>query len=259
MAARRSNKRRRRNRGRFGFLYKMMSLVVILLVLGAGCVVFFHVEEITVSGQERYTGEEIMAQSGIAVGDNLFLIRRQRAAQKIVSVLPYVDEVSIHRALPAGVVITVTECHPVAVLEGNGSWWMIDAKGKILEEVATSQQAGVATVTGLTVLLPSTGTKLAVEDEQRSTLSSLLTLLQTLSQRGMADKASSIDLTSPANILMEYDGRFTVKFPSNPEGFSLKMRALDEAVSKLLQPNERGSIDLTRDDKAYFDPGDGKN
>ena len=40
MAARRSNKRKRRNRGRFGILYQFLSLVIILVVIAAGCVVF---------------------------------------------------------------------------------------------------------------------------------------------------------------------------------------------------------------------------
>lgn len=259
MAARRSNKRKRRNRGRFGFLYKFMSLVIILVVVAAGCVVFFRVEEITVAGQSKYTADEIIAESGIGIGDNLFLIRRQQGGQGIVARLPYVDEVNIRRALPDGVIITVTECTPTAVIQGAGGWWLIDAKGKILEQMASPGQAGVARVTGLTALLPTTGTKLAVEDIQRSKLDHLLTLLQVLSERSMAGKVSSIDLSSPAHVLMVYDERFTVKFPMNAEDFSLKMRALDEAVSTLLQPNESGTIDLTRDDKAYFDPNTGKN
>ena len=55
MASRRSNKRKQRNRGRFGFLYKLLSLIIILVVIAAGCVVFFRVEEITVTGVSRYT------------------------------------------------------------------------------------------------------------------------------------------------------------------------------------------------------------
>ena len=49
MAARR-NKRKRRNRGRFGFLYKVLSAAVIVAAIVAGCAVFFRVENIEVSG-----------------------------------------------------------------------------------------------------------------------------------------------------------------------------------------------------------------
>ena len=65
MASRRSNKRKQRNRGRFGFLYKLLSLVIILVVIAAGCVVFFRVGEITVSGVSRYTAQDIIDASGV--------------------------------------------------------------------------------------------------------------------------------------------------------------------------------------------------
>ena len=220
MAARRSNKRKRRNRGRFGILYQFLSLVIILVVIAAGCVVFFRVDEVTVDGESKYTAEEIIAASGIEQGDNLFLISPVQTGRKIASVLPYVDNVNVRRALPDGVVITVTECMPAAVIQGNGNWWIIDAKGKVLEQTASG--TGAAVVSGLT------------------------------------EKVSSIDLTSTANIILEYDGRFTVKIPMNPENFALKVRALDETVAQL-QTNESGSIDLTREDKVYFDQtGGGK-
>ena len=136
MASRRSNKRKRRNRGRFGFLYKMLSLIIILVVIAAGCVVFFRVEDITVSGVSRYTAQEIIDASGVAQGDNLFLVGSSRTAQKIYSTLPYVDEVNIRHALPDGIVITVTERVPAAVIQGDDGWWIIDAKGKILDGVS---------------------------------------------------------------------------------------------------------------------------
>ena len=151
MAARRSNKRKRRNRGRFGILYQFLSLVIILVVIAAGCVVFFRVDEVTVDGESKYTAEEIIAASGIEQGDNLFLISPVQTGRKIASVLPYVDNVNVRRALPDGVVITVTECMPAAVIQGNGSWWIIDAKGKVLEQTASG--TGAAVVSGLTALL----------------------------------------------------------------------------------------------------------
>ena len=202
------------------------------------------------------TAEEIIAASGIEQGDNLFLISPVQTGRKIASVLPYVDNVNVRRALPDGVVITVTECMPAAVIQGNGSWWIIDAKGKVLEQTASG--TGAAVVSGLTALLPVEGTRLAVEDADSAKLNSLLQLLRAFSDRGMAEKVSSIDLTSTANIILEYDGRFTVKIPMNPENFALKVRALDETVAQL-QTNESGSIDLTREDKVYFDQtGGGK-
>lgn len=43
MAARRNRHGRRRNRGRFGFLYKLLSFLLIFAAILAGCVAFFRV------------------------------------------------------------------------------------------------------------------------------------------------------------------------------------------------------------------------
>ena len=61
LAARRNRKGRRRNRGRFGFLYKLLSTLIIFAAILAGCVVFFRVNTMVVEGNNRYTAEEIIA------------------------------------------------------------------------------------------------------------------------------------------------------------------------------------------------------
>ena len=86
MARNRSTNRRRR-RGRFSFL-------CILLIAGAvvaALTVFFKVQSITVSGNARYTSEEVVAASGIEIEDNLFLLNKYSAAQAIFEKLPYVE------------------------------------------------------------------------------------------------------------------------------------------------------------------------
>lgn len=252
MAARRSNKRKRRNRGRFGFLYQFLSLVIILVVVAAGCAVFFRVDQVTAVGGKRYTAEEIVAASGIEKGDNLLLLNRSRVVNQILTGLPYVDEVNPRRVLPDQVILTVTECTPAAVVKGGEGYWVVDAKGKLLEQLPSAKQAGVAVVTGITALLPSPGTKLQVDAEEKTKLQTLTQLLQALSARGMMEKVDSIDLTGTATCVLGYDGRFTVKLPLSAD-FPYKMRVLEGIVGPL-QPNEKGAIDLTREDRFYFDP-----
>ena len=252
MASRRSNKRKRRNRGRFGFLYKVLSLIIILVVVAAGCVVFFRVEDITVTGVSRYTAQEIIDASGVEKGDNLFLVGGSRTAQKIYSTLPYVDEVNIRHALPDSLVINVTERVPAAVIQGDEGWWIMDAKGKILEQVSGPEQAGVAEVTGLTALLPAVGTTLAVEDADSLKLESLMDLLSALEQRDILSEVSAIDLTSAAEISMVYDGRLTVKMRMSDD-FMWQTRVLTESIAQgIIQPNETGVVDLTLDQPRFI-------
>lgn len=247
MAARRSNKRKRRQRGRFGVLYKLMSFLIILIVIVAGCVVFFRVEDITVVGQSQYTAEEVIAASGIEKGDNLFGVNKIQATKRILGSLPYVDEVNIRRTLPDGLILSVTECVPTALIQGGNSWWVLDSKGKLLEETTSSTRAGLATVTGITALLPATGTRLAVDEEGSAKLQALLDVMSAFAERGMMDKVSAVDLTGNANLVLTYDGRFQVKLPMSTN-YPRMARALQEVVAKL-QPNEKGTILMTQGEK----------
>ena len=256
MASRRSNKRKRRDRGRFGSLYKLLSLIIILVVVAAGSAVFFRVEEITVEGEGRYTADEIIAASGVEQGDDLFLIDRAGTAQKIYTALPYVESVSIHRSLPDGLVIRVTERLPAALVQGGEGWWIIDKMGMVLEQAPSGAREGLATVRGIAALLPAVGSHLSVEEDEALRLESLLSLLQALEERGMTGQATEIDLSSPAEVLMAYAGRFTVRIPMSAD-FPRKLRAL-EGVIAALQPNETGTIDLTREDEVRVIPGDGE-
>ena len=98
MARRRKSNRRRR--GSFGFLYKLLSVLVICGAIVAALTLFFRVDTVVITGQQRYTEEEIREASGIAEGANLVLFNKYTAANNIVSALPYIEEISINRKLP---------------------------------------------------------------------------------------------------------------------------------------------------------------
>ena len=247
----RRNNRKRRSRGRFGFLYKLLSVLVILAATGTACVVFFRVSEVSVSGNTRYTEQQIISAAGVKEGDNLFLLNKYQIARKILTKLPYVDEVKIRRALPDVLAFTVTECTPVASVQDGADWWVLDAKGKLLEQGGEELAARYAGITGLTPLLPAAGSKQAVGAENSGKLRSLTQLLSALQERGMGDKVSAIDLSGTAVLTLRYDGRFTVELPMTAD-FPREVWRLEEVMGHM-QSNESGFLDLTGE-KGYFRP-----
>ena len=82
--ARRRHSNRKRRRGSFGFLYKVLSMLVICGCLVAALTLFFRVNTIVVTGQERYTQDQIVEASGVGVGDNLFLLNKNSSAPIIL-------------------------------------------------------------------------------------------------------------------------------------------------------------------------------
>lgn len=254
-AARRDRRRRRRNRGRFGFLYKLLSVLLITAAIVAGCVVFFRVDQVLVEGQSQYTQEEIVAASGVQRGDNLFLINKMQLVDRVLSQLPYVDELVIRRRLPDTLVLTVTECVPVAVIEGEGAYWLMDAKGKLLERGDISLAGNQALILGLTPLAPKVGMGLAAQEEQK--LSSLQALLGALNREQMMGSVKSfIDLTADNEIRFSYGANLTVVFPMLTEDFDKYVYRLKLTLWEMDERGtaRTGTLDFTYENEAHLFP-----
>ena len=212
MAARK--RRTRRRRGRFSILYKLLSILLIAAAILTGCIVFFRVDQIVVSGETRYTDEQIVAAAGVEQGENLFRLNKFDMVRQIRSKLPYIDTIAISRKLPDTLVITVTPSTPAAVIQSGGKWWMLDTGCKILEQGDSTLAQGHAVLTGLTPLSPAVGSGLAVEEGEQKKLDGLEKLLSALTERGMVDKLTDfIDLTAENEVRFGYNGILTVEMP----------------------------------------------
>lgn len=244
MAARRSKRKRRHNRGRFGFLYKVLSVAAILAAIAVGCVVFFRVDAVQVTGQSRYTAEEIIEAAEVVRGDNLFLLDKFRMSKQILTRLPYVNSVSITRRLPDGLDITVTECAGAAAIESGDAWWILNAGGKYLERTDAAGAAGLAPIAGLTPVAPIVGTKLEVPKEQAIKLDSLLGIMKALDARGMAQQVLGYNFSAVNVALVGYAGRFTLKLPMSGTDYVKEIKTVQATIERLPE-NNTGILDFT--------------
>ena len=252
MSSARNKRRRYRKRGRFGFLYKMLAVLALAAAVVMGATVFFRVQEVVVEGNDRYTDQQIIEASEVVQGDNLFGLNKFQTARQIRRRLPYVEAVNIRRSLPDALVITVTECRAEAQLSEERGGWLISKNGKVLEHSAI-QPRGVIQVQGLDAVQPEAGTFLVVREEQLARCTGLMALLQALDEGGLSERVTWIDMTSPSRILMDFDGRFSVKLPVNGD-FVYLLGAMSKAVASL-ESYETGSLDLTvKDYTVVFSP-----
>ena len=130
----RKRRRRRRRRGDLSFLYKLVTFFVICGAIVAALAVFFKVDTIEVTGNSRYSAQEVLDSAGLSVGDNMFLLNKYDAAAKITKELPYVSAVRISRRLPDTLVLEVEEIQQPAALETADGVWLVSAGGKVLEQ-----------------------------------------------------------------------------------------------------------------------------
>lgn len=250
--ARRRNPNRRRRRGRFVFLYKLLSVLVICGVVIAALTLFFRVDSVEIQGNQRYTADEIRRESGVETGDNLFLLNKYRIAGSLLSKLPYIEQVRISRRLPDHLVIRVTECSTVLAITQGGSAWLVSPSGKIVAQTAESEASNYAVIDGCQLLSPSVGSGIAMETALSGRQESLLSLLKQLEKYEMLDQTNAIHLGDASILTMAYAGRFTVEFAYGAD-YSYKLQNLQAVIGKL-ESNETGTINLLVDGKANFIP-----
>ncbi len=247
----RGHSSRRRRRGRFSFLLKFLCFLVIIGAVFGALTLFFNMDHIIITGNERYSQEEILRSSGLSVGDNLYLMNKFSVKEKIFADLPYVEEVSINRKLPDTLLIDVRECRPAAAIVTQDGVWLISPKGKILERTEEAPH-DCARVVGLELNGPAVGAQAAFAEESEFRSSVLLQLLELAQQRGMDTGLDNIDLTDETALTFSYLGRFTVKMPWTAD-VNYKLECLATVVD-YLEVNEIGTINLMTDGKASFIP-----
>lgn len=246
MARRRNHNRHKR--GRFGFLYKLLSVLAICIVIVIALTLFFRVDTITITGEDRYSKSDIIEATGLSTGDNLFLLNKYSIAENLLKKLPYIAEVRINRILPDTLTIDVTESDAVLAVVQEGSAWLISPQGKIVEQRVASAAADLAKIDGCELLAPSVATSIALSTDRSVQQESLLALMAALDEMGMIAQVQAIHLDDLTVLSMDYAGRFRVEMPYGAD-YPYKLRTLQTILdSGKIESNETGTIRMTGND-----------
>lgn len=247
MARKRGSSRRRR-RGSGGFLYKLLSVLLICGCLVAAVTLFFRVDTVVITGAERYTEAEIRQASGVADGDNLFLLNKYQVIRSIAETLPYVEleHTSIQRKLPDTLLIQVQECGDPLAWEQDGLVWLVSPGGKLVEQ--TDSAAGYPVIDGCRLLAPSVGTRIALDTELETRRESLLSLLEALEAAGKLGEVDAIHLEEAGYLSVDLMDRFTVELKYGDD-YDYALRKLDAILaSGKIQENMTGTFNMRGED-----------
>ncbi|MEG2000809.1 MAG: FtsQ-type POTRA domain-containing protein [Evtepia sp.] len=244
----RKRKKFRRHRG-MRLFYKILSVILALAAILTGTVLFFQVEHIEVSGNEKYSAEQILTAANVSEKANLILLPQGRIQNDLLTSLPYLSSVKICRRFPTTLQIHLTESKPISAIACDDTWCLLSEEGKILEQVDESLAQTYIEIIGLPLLTPTVGQLIQVAPEDIARRDSLTNLLAALADKDLLSKVSLIDFSTPNEIKMNYDNRLTVDFLVGAD-FPRKLRILLKA-SALIDENAIGTFDL-RADCAYF-------
>lgn len=136
-------KKKRKNRKRVVFLlscFFVLGLAIALFYL-LFHLTTFDVKDIVVTGNEKYTKQEIISQSGIKINENVF---SQYFTKKDITLesLPYIKNIVLKISFPDTLEIEVEERKTVylAFDKEKNKYFRIDKEGYILEEIPLSSK-----------------------------------------------------------------------------------------------------------------------
>lgn len=237
-------RKKRRNCGKIALA--VLLLICVAVMVGLSLTVFFNISDIKVKGDTRYSSEEIIKESGIRVGDNMFLLPDGRIEDELTEELPYLASVTLERSLPDELVISVKEIAPEYAFN-VGKKYLLVGNDKALELVEKLPKNVVmidCPIEEYEIGRPfSIGEKAEVFEKITSAV-----------KENSLTKITEIDITDTSKITMVYDNRLTLEFGSM-EDLQKKMKKAVQIIKSVdadYNNKATGTIRLQYED-GYFE------
>lgn len=240
-----ARKKRKRN------VFKALIFTVIIAVgvlIALSLTVLFKIETITVSGDTRYTAEQIIENSDVKIGDNLWRTTSQNVTEKLSEALPYVANAKVVRKIPSEVEIVITETLPAYSISKGKKYILINEKDKVLEENA-AKKGDTVQIIGIEILNTKAGTTLTVKSPE--SYDAAKEIINSASSNEL--KLTQVDVSDTNLLTAVYGGQIRLEFGSRSDMMS-KLKMAKEIISKLESENnkQQGVINLKSVTKAFF-------
>ncbi len=258
-------------------ILQLLTVFALVLAIFMGISVFFKVERIEVTGAEKHSVEAIAAASGIEKGDSLFFFGRAGAYSRIKTQLAYVNTVRFGIELPGTVKIYVEEVPVVyAIQDKTGSWWLMDADGRITEQGSSVSMKDCTQILGVYLEDPRAGSmavaaepavtepdpeageeQVPVVNYESDKLAAALEIARQLEANEILGKVTQVDVSNHQELKFQYEGRILVELGSNSR-LDYKIAMVKSAIHEIGEL-EMGTLDASMElitDGFQFKPKD---
>ena len=267
------NKRKLQTAGsRFkSFLFILIMLITVLTVFFfLTNKYFFKVQKVIINdiyGNEKYSYEDVLNASGIAMGSELYGIDLKQAKYDIKKQLTYVDNINIIRIPPSTVSIEIKTDKEMFGIKLGGDYYIISENFMVAEKIDIVGQGesgaedftppeGIMTLAADSVKKCCVGEKIEFFDTDISDfIQEIVALFKEYdlpaTMKSMNIEIKSINMKDKFNIVMNYGDRFLVKFGIFENISSKVLNSLD--IIKRIPDNFKGIIDMTNEKVGSFE------
>ncbi len=231
---------------------KQTYILLLVLLVAVGfflcCRMFLTISTVQVSGQSRYTDDDLILSSGLKIGDNLYDFEPAQVAQKILDGHIYLESVEAHRVLPTTVEIVVTPVLETGVVKGEIGFSIISTGGKVLETGIPYPPSELPIIVGLQLNVSrADNAELAnVMDKRLEILSDINRALTENKMTGI----TQIDLSDTMSLTITYQDRVKINL-GDKDNLNDKVR-LSVRILEEVGDIQEGVLNLSIDKKGFF-------
>ena len=187
----------------------------------------FNIKDVTVTGNNKLSGEEIISLSEIRTEENIFKTSKNDIKNKIKT-NPYVENVKIRRKLPDKVEIIVVERVATYMLPFANSYVYINNQGYMLE--ITSQKANLPIITGFSTPEENLheGERLLSEDLVK--LGEVLQIIESANANGIQELITKIDMSNRQDYTIMLEKEKKLVHMGDVSNLSTKMSYINKII-----------------------------
>ena len=187
----------------------------------------FNIKDVTVTGNNKLSKEEIISLSEIRTEENIFKTSKNDIKNRIKT-NPYVENVKIRRKLPDKVEIIVVERVATYMLPFANSYVYINNQGYMLE--ITSPKANLPIITGFSTPEENLheGERLLSEDLVK--LGEVLQIIESANANGIQELITKIDISNRQDYTIMLEKEKKLVHMGDVSNLSTKMSYINKII-----------------------------
>lgn len=250
----RGNVDRHKRRHKKNYVLYYILLLFLLLVVGVtlSLTVFFKIETISVVGNGSISAEQLIADSGLQLGENLFRTNTDRAARSVVEKNVNIDSVVVSRKLPDTMEIRVELSEVAAVVWSDGKYYSLSGGNRIVRIADGNEEPGAVEVIGCDFSSEYLGDY--VEPMTENKLETLLAVVDALEKNELTGLVRYVDISSITTIKLYYNDKVEI-WLGGITNLSYELGKIKELFEKqTIDSTAYGRLDATVSGKYYYLP-----
>ena len=220
---------------------------VVLILITVAVFIFFKINNVSITGSEKYTEAELYSALKLSKSSNLFFTSAGTLESRLRNAYPSLEEISIKKQLPDKLVITVTDGVGEYYLKAGGDCYTLTDKLKVIEHSATAPPGCVEL---LTCDLSSAVIGQILQFKTTTHYNYLCGLLKEIKEHSAAEHITRIDMSEKFNVKLKYDDRFIIIL-GDADKATVKMNLAKNIISTL-SDDDKGIIDASDIEKCSF-------